>query len=73
MLMDLQTSADLAHALGVWELMSGDWSNFDAALRKLDEITPEQVRRAMEKYAHDVDFTLLGKIDGVDTKLLESF
>jgi len=71
--MNLETSADIASTIGAWELLSGDWSNFDAAVRKLDEVTPEQVRRVMEKYAHHVDFTLLGKVEGVDTKLLESF
>ena len=35
--------------------------------------TPEQVRRAMEKYAHNVDFALLGKVEGVNEKLLTSF
>ena len=44
-----------------------------AMVRRLDEVTPEQVRRVLEKYVHDVDFTLLGKVDGVDTKVLESF
>ena len=73
MLMNLQSSNDIARALGEWELLAGDWSAFDATLRKLDDVTPEQVRAAMAKYAHHVDFALLGKVEGVDTKLLESF
>jgi len=73
MLTDLQASADIAETIGAWELLSGDWSNFETALRKLDDLTPEQVRRVMEKYAHHVDFALLGQVEGVDTKLLESF
>ena len=72
-LMNLQSSNDIATTLGEWELLAGDWSAFDAALRKIDEVTPEQVRRAMEKYAHHIDFALLGKVEGVDVKLLESF
>jgi len=53
--------------------MGGGWRNCDAYLSKLDEVTPEQVRRAMDRYARKVDFALLGKVEGVDTKLLESF
>ena len=73
MLMNMQSAGDIAATLGEWELTAGDWAAFDATLRKLDELTPEQVRRAMDKYAHHVDFALLGKVEGVDTKLLESF
>ena len=72
-LMGVQGSADIAARIGQWELLGGDWSNFEAALQRMDDVTPEQVRRAMEKYAHHVDFTLLGKVAGVDQKLLESF
>jgi zinc protease len=72
-LMGLQAANDIANSLGEWELLGGDWSNFDALLTKLDDVTPEQVRRAMEKYAHHVDFALLGKVEGVDEKLLTSF
>ena len=73
MLMDLQSANDIAGTLGEWEINAGDWSAFDATLRKLDDVTPEQVRRAMEKYAHNVDFALLGKVEGVNEKLLTSF
>ncbi|HXH38841.1 MAG TPA: pitrilysin family protein, partial [Thermoanaerobaculia bacterium] len=73
MLMDTQASGDIAATLGEWELIGGGWQNFDVYLRKLGEVTPEQVRRAMDKYAHKVDFALLGKVAGVDQKLLESF
>jgi zinc protease len=73
MLMNLQSANDIARTLGEWELLAGDWSAFDATLRRLDDVTPEQVRAAMAKYAHNVDFALLGKVEGVDTKLLESF
>ncbi|HEY3053149.1 MAG TPA: pitrilysin family protein [Thermoanaerobaculia bacterium] len=72
-LMSMQASNDIAARLGEWELMGGGWRNFDAYLRKLDEVTPEQVRQAMNRYAHKVDFALLGKVEGVETKLLESF
>jgi zinc protease len=73
MLMDLQSANDIADTLGDWEINAGDWSAFDTTLRKLDDVTPEQVRRVMEKYAHNVDFALLGKVEGVDEKLLTSF
>ncbi|HEX2122478.1 MAG TPA: pitrilysin family protein [Thermoanaerobaculia bacterium] len=72
-LMNLQAANDIAQSLGDWELLSGDSSMIETVLAKLDSVTPEQVRRVMEKHAHHVDFALLGKVDGVDTKLLESF
>jgi zinc protease len=72
-LMNTQASNDIAAILSEWELNGGGWQNFDVYLHKLDELTPEQVRRAMDKYAHNVDFALLGKVDGVDSKLFESF
>ena len=73
MLMNLQSSGDISETIGWWELLSGDWSNFESTLRRIDEVTPEQVRQAMAKYAHHVDFALMGKVEGIDTKLLESF
>ena len=72
-LMNLQAASDIAESLGSWELLSGDWSMIETVLARLDSVTPEQVRRVMEKHARHVDFALLGKVEGVDTKLLESF
>ena len=68
-----EASADIAQELGVWDLLGGGWQNGEAYPQKLQEVTPEQVRAAMNRYAHHVDFALLGKVDGVDAKLLESF
>ena len=69
-LIAMEGSNDIAANLGDWDVVGGGWRNFDAYLSKLDDVTPEQVRRAMDRYAHKVDFALLGKVDGVDTKLL---
>lgn len=72
-LTSMQASADIAQALGDWELTGGGWQNFDAFLQKIDDVTPEQVRAAMNRYAHGIDFTVVGKVADLDTKLLESF
>ncbi len=72
-LMEQQGSDDIAANIGQWQVATGSWSNFDALLAKFDTLTPEQVRAAMDRYVHHVSFALLGKVDGVDTKLLESF
>lgn len=72
LLMNMQSSADIARVLGTWEL-AGDWTDWSEFLEQLDEVTPEQVRIAMDRYARHVDFTLVGKVQGVDAKLLESF
>ena len=72
MLMNMQSSADIARVLGTWEL-AGDWTDWNEFLEELDDVTPEEVRKAMDRYARNVDFTLLGKVEGVDARLLESF
>ena len=69
----MQTSGDIAQMIGDWELLTGSWRNFDAYLHRLDEVTPEEVRQAMNRYAQHVDFALLGKVSEVDPKPLESF
>jgi zinc protease len=73
LLSNMEASEDIARVLGNWELLGGGWQNFDAFLRKLDDVTPDQVRRAMDHYARKVDFALLGNIDAVDRALVESF
>jgi zinc protease len=66
-------SDDIAATLGAWQVATGSWSHFDAFLAKVDSLTPERVRAAMDRYLHHVSFALLGNVDGVDTKLFESF
>jgi predicted Zn-dependent peptidase len=73
LLANMQASADIAAILGDWELLGGGWQNFDLFLHKLDDVTPEQVRKAMDRYARKVDFALLGNVNGVDRALVDSF
>jgi zinc protease len=69
----MQTSDDLASWLGTFELRAGGWQKLDAFLARIDSVTPEEVRRAMDKYGHNVDFAVLGKVEGLDEKVLASF
>lgn len=73
LLQDLETSDETANLLGRASITAGDWHVVDQAAQLLDKITAEDVRAAMQKYAQHVDFTLLGKVDNVDQKLVTSF
>jgi predicted Zn-dependent peptidase len=70
---DKQTAEEIAGTLAEWEILGGGWENADAFVTKLDELTPEQIRQVMDRYARKLDFVLMGKVEGVDTKLVESF
>jgi zinc protease len=73
LLQRMETSEGTAAMLGSMELSAGDWRLIDELPERLQRTTAEEVRAAMEKWAHHVDFTVLGKVDGLDRKLLESF
>lgn len=73
LLEDMETSEGTAAMLGRMELAAGDWRAVDEFSQKIERATAEEVRAAMEKWAHHVDFSVLGKIEGVDKSLLTSF
>lgn len=73
LLMQLQASEDIANWLGLFELEGGGWEKLDTFIARLATVTPEEVRQAMAKYAHKVDFAVLGNVQGLDERLLTSF
>jgi predicted Zn-dependent peptidase len=73
LLESLQASADIADWLGRFEVETGGWENFDAFLARINTVTPEEVRQALDKHARHVDFAVLGKLEGIDEKLLTGF
>jgi predicted Zn-dependent peptidase len=73
LLQNLEASDDIASWLGRYELRGGGWQKVDAFISRLNSITPEDVRLAMSRYAHKLDFAVLGKIEGVDEKILTTF
>jgi zinc protease len=73
LLQGLQASADIAAWLGQFEVQTGGWQNFDAFLARINTVTPEEVRQAMDKHARNVDFAVLGNLTGLDEKLLAGF
>jgi zinc protease len=70
---DLQASEDIADLLGRFEAEGAGWQGADAFLAALGSVTPEDVRAAMDKYAHHIDFAVLGNVKDIDEKLLGSF
>ena len=72
-LQSMQASADIADWLGRFETRGGGWQKLDEFIAALADVTPEEVRQAMNKYAHNIDFAVLGKLEGMDQKLLTSF
>lgn len=72
-LSNLQASADIANVLGRYALQTGDWKNFDTFVARIATVTPEEVREAMNKYAQHLDFAVLGKLEGLDQKVLTEF
>jgi zinc protease len=72
-LQGLQASADIADWLGRFETRGGGWEKVDAFLAKLATVTPEEVRQAMKTHAHNIDFAVLGNVEGIDAKLLTGF
>ncbi|HEV8630182.1 MAG TPA: pitrilysin family protein [Thermoanaerobaculia bacterium] len=67
----LQGSGEVAESLGEFQLLTGNWQSLDRFLAELDAMTPARVRAAMQKYANHLDFTLLGKVEGIDPHRFE--
>ena len=72
-LQQLEASADIASWLARFEVRGGGWENLDAFFGRLNALTPEEVRQAMDKYAKQIDFAVLGKLEGIDPKSLTAF
>ncbi len=72
-LQDMQASDDIADWLGRFEVEGAGWQGVDALIARLSTVTPEEVRAALDKYAHHIDFAVLGNIKGIDEQLLGSF
>jgi len=73
LLQNLEASADIADIVGRFTLATGDPQSFDTFLARITTVTPGEVQQAMDKYAHRVDFALLGNVKDVDQSLLTSF
>jgi len=72
-LQQMEASGDIASWLARFEVRGGGWENLDAFLARLSALTPEEVRQAMDKYAKQIDFAVLGKLEGIDPKSLTAF
>jgi zinc protease len=73
LLLSVQTSDDIAAWLGDFELHGGGFARFEELLDAFGRVTPEEVRAAMERHVRGIRFAALGKLDGLDRKLLTSF
>jgi zinc protease len=66
-----QTTGDAAFFLGDAQQLAGSPDAIDRFVDALGEVTPAQVRAAMAKYAHDLDFTLVGNVSGLQAQQFE--
>ncbi|HEY2930660.1 MAG TPA: pitrilysin family protein [Acidobacteriota bacterium] len=73
LLQRLQASEDQANLLGEFELVGGGWKRLEAFLDAIGQVKPEQIRSVMQRYVKNIDFAVLGKLQGVDEKLLTGF
>lgn len=54
------TPADLASSLADWELTSGSFADFDGFVEAAPQITPDEVRDALQRYLRDVRVVAAG-------------
>jgi zinc protease len=73
LLSSLQASDDIADWLGRFEVEGAGWQGVEALIASFSTVTPEEVRAALDKYAHHIDFAVLGNVKGLDEQLLGSF
>jgi len=73
LLQSLQASDDIADWLGRFEVEGAGWQGVEALIASFSTVTPEEVRAALDKYAHHIDFAVLGNVKGIDEQLLASF
>ena len=69
----MQASEDQASLLGEFELVGGGWKRLEAFLNSISEVKPEQIRSVMQRYGKNIDFAVLGNLQGLDEKLLTGF
>jgi zinc protease len=72
-LQQMQASDDISSWLARFETRGGGWEKLDAFINRLNTVTPEEVRLAMDRYAKQIDFAVLGKVEGIDEKTLTGF
>lgn len=71
--LNTETNAEQANFLARAQLYRGDWHAADAFADELRRVTPEDVRRAAQKYMHDVRFAYVGDTTKVDREHLTAF
>ncbi|MBX6330967.1 MAG: insulinase family protein [Gemmatimonadaceae bacterium] len=68
-----ETNAEQANFLARAQLYRGDWRVADRFVDELRHVTPDDVRRAAQRYMHDVRFAYVGDTTKVSRALLDSF
>jgi zinc protease len=71
--LNTETNAEQANFLARAQLYRGDWHAADAFADELRRVTPEDVRRAAQRYMHDVRFAYVGDTTKVDRTRLSTF
>ncbi|HEX6533640.1 MAG TPA: pitrilysin family protein [Gemmatimonadaceae bacterium] len=68
-----ETNAEQANFLARAQLYRGDWRLADDFADELRRVTPEDVRRAAQRYMHDVRFAYVGDTSKVERTRLSNF
>jgi zinc protease len=68
----LEANASQAALLGRYELVGGGWQEADDFIDEVRKVTPEDVRRVMRRYVHDIHFAVLGDPAKVNRALFTS-
>lgn len=67
-----ETNMGQAGTLGTFELVGGGWENAESFVRRVEEVTPEDIRRVAETYMKDLHFVVIGDPARVDERLFTS-
>jgi len=71
-LMNQETAAAQMDQLVMFEIVGGDWRQAAAYIDRLRELTPQDIREAIGRYAHNFHFGVVGHPDQISETLFTS-
>lgn len=70
--MDLQSAAAQGYRLAKWQILTGDRVNADRFIDALQEITPEEISAAIDRYLRNIQFGVVGNPEQIDREQFEA-
>lgn len=67
-----ETNMGRAATLGTFEMTGGGWEQADAFVRRVREVTPEDIQRVARTYLRSIHFAVLGDPAAIDRDLFTS-